>query len=343
MGGLMNGLSELLKGFNTVDRFKKEGYDYRQKEAAAQAARDQAEQQYQQQNEKYLLGQAEDVAAGQEGEYNPEEFASQIPGQVDQAKKLWMAKQLPGRVAERKSSIQYSKLLGDQTRDAQRARDAQSRLDDQQASQVELETLREKNRGMRGLTPAEQSRMNFLERQGELNRNNAVKVAGMRGAGGVGMGGGSVTGKFRVTPGMTPDQIMSELEQVDPAAAAHVRGLVGYQTDPGTFNTRTGERSYLTGIASLVDPTYDQRQYGVSAGVRKDFTSGKTAGTLTSLNTVISHMDTLGKAAEALGNTNLQDWNTLKNAASTRLGAEQVTQFNLTSTALENELATVFK
>jgi len=54
-------------------------------------------------------------------------------------------------------------------------------------------------------------------------------------------------------------------------------------------------------------------------------------------------MDTLGKAAEALGNTNLQDWNTLKNAASTRLGAEQVTQFNLTSTALENELATVFK
>ena len=137
MGGFLDGLKTLAGGWSDVRQIDKDGFDFREKRTADQAARDQELQEYQQQNEKYLLGQAEDVAAGQEGEYNPEEFASQIPGQIDQARKLWMAKQLPGRVSERKSSIAannaYYKQQQDLLKGQQREREIALRADENEA------------------------------------------------------------------------------------------------------------------------------------------------------------------------------------------------------------------
>jgi hypothetical protein len=341
MGGLMNGLSELLKGFNTVDRFKKEGFDYRQKEAAAQAARDQELQKYQQQNEDWATKAASEADIG-----SPEgtDITSLIPSQVgDTVTRSRIAARAKGAGMQSKSYLKSLDLTNRREQDAQRQRDALARLDDQQAFAVELETLREKNRSGRKLTPAELDRQKWLEGQAELNRSNARTVAGMRGTGGTGMGGGSVSGKFRARPGMSPDEIMSELEQVDPAAAAHVKGLLAYQTDPKTFNTRTGEQSYLTGIASLVDPSYDQRQYGVSAGVRKDFTYGKSADKTLSLNTVMQHLGELRKSAAPLENTFSQDFNTFRNNLRTRFGDDAVTQFDWDATAVTDEIANVFK
>lgn len=120
--------------------------------------------------------------------------------------------------------------------------------------------------------------------------------------------------------------------------------IAKYEVDPSkVFSLRGNRREQMMSYIAMNYPEYDQSQYTVKAGIRKDFTSGKAAGNIRSLNTAIGHLNSLKEAADGLQNGNVQILNRLANAYKTQTGQSAPTVFNSVKTAVAGELATTFK
>lgn len=65
--------------------------------------------------------------------------------------------------------------------------------------------------------------------------------------------------------------------------------------------------------ANLVDPNFDTVNYNARANARKDFTSGKAAGQINAINTVIGHLHDLADVGSKLDNTGYDFVNAIRN------------------------------
>lgn len=131
---------------------------------------------------------------------------------------------------------------------------------------------------------------------------------------------------------------------IDPATANLIQKVADYQIDPTKITSlKNDERQRLVSLASQYDPSYDSSSFPAKAAVIKDFTSGKSAQNVRSLNTAIAHLSALADAGGALGNTSFTPYNQLKNSISQTTGQPQVTRFNDSLNAVAGEMATVFK
>lgn len=140
--------------------------------------------------------------------------------------------------------------------------------------------------------------------------------------------------------GLYPDV----LTKLTPAEAATVKMLTNYAMPlPAGFALKAPYFQKLLGAAAQYDPTFDATQYNVRLNLKKDFTSGKAANNIKSLNTAISHLNTLNEAVKGLKNSPVQLWNQIKNSGFTGVGDPRVTKFTAAATAVESELANVFK
>lgn len=184
MGGFLEGLKALAGGWSDVKQIDKTGFDFREKRAAEQAARDQLNQKYQQDNEDWATQAATeaDLGGADEGA-----IASQLPAGVNKA--LTLAR-MKGLGLQSKSSLESTKLYNRQLLDAQKARDAQKRLDDQQAAAEELARIKEKIRANQPLSPREQAVITSNEGIAKDRNAAVVTAAATRGSGG-GRGGGA--------------------------------------------------------------------------------------------------------------------------------------------------------
>lgn len=139
------------------------------------------------------------------------------------------------------------------------------------------------------------------------------------------------------------------LDSLDPATADLVRGVAEYRIDPTKAassrnpKNEASERLKLIQLATQYDPSYDMTQFPSIAAARKDFTSGKAASNIRSLNTAMKHLDELDKAAKDLGNWQLPIANRVGNFVTRQAGGKSVTNFNSAATAVADELATLFK
>lgn len=139
----------------------------------------------------------------------------------------------------------------------------------------------------------------------------------------------------------TNEQFLSKLS---PSDASLVKKIANYEMDISKVTSLRGnERTRIAKLVSQYDPTFDMNNYAARAKVRSDFTSGKNAQNIRSLNTAVGHLDTLSKAANALENSSLILWNKIANKGLNYVGDPRVTQFNTAATAVEGELASVFK
>lgn len=131
---------------------------------------------------------------------------------------------------------------------------------------------------------------------------------------------------------------------IDPATANLIQKVADYQIDPTKITSlRNDERQRLVSLVSQYDPTYDSSSFPAKAAVIKDFTSGKSAQNVRSLNTAVAHLNALANAGGALGNTSFTPFNQIKNSISQTTGQPQVTRFNDSLNAVAGEMATVFK
>lgn len=134
------------------------------------------------------------------------------------------------------------------------------------------------------------------------------------------------------------------LKGVPANVANTVRAVVEYRIPlPGGFALRSPYWQQVLSLATAFDPSFDSTQYTARQRLRTDFTSGKSAANIRSLNTVTGHLDTLQKAAEGLDNRSLQLWNMIANKGLTATGDPRVVKFNTAANAVESELATAFK
>ena len=103
------------------------------------------------------------------------------------------------------------------------------------------------------------------------------------------------------------------------------------------------QRLAILNRAEELNPNFDITKYDARQAIRKDFASGKAATNIRSINTAVDHLEKLSDAAEALENSDLTLWNTIKNKGLETTGDPRVTRFKNAATAVESELASVFK
>lgn len=85
------------------------------------------------------------------------------------------------------------------------------------------------------------------------------------------------------------------------------RVLSGEQAIPTGAALKDPYWKGLIEVAGLVDPNFDTVNYNARNKTRQDFTSGKAAGQVNAINTVIGHLSDLAEQGGKLGNTGM-DW-----------------------------------
>jgi hypothetical protein len=135
------------------------------------------------------------------------------------------------------------------------------------------------------------------------------------------------------------------LKGIDPAEARVVKKIANYEVPlpRGGFAAKDPTWQARLKLAAAYDPTFDVTQYDARAALRKDFTSGKGAANIRSLNTVISHIGKLNDSMSALDNSSFPAYNTVANWMSTQTGDPRQNNFGMAAQAVENELSTLFK
>jgi len=149
----------------------------------------------------------------------------------------------------------------------------------------------------------------------------------------------------------TPDELAfkSGYEQyiktskTDPGVSRAVAGAMArpLQTvDPNTNNViyQTAGNAIKSGAAA---PT--SMDYAAEKGLQKDFTSGAASKNLNAFNTASAHLATLGQAAEALHNNDIQGLNRIGNEYNKQTGSPAPTNFQAVKSAVAGEVSKTFK
>jgi len=133
----------------------------------------------------------------------------------------------------------------------------------------------------------------------------------------------------------TGDEFLTTLPEED---RSFVQKLANYDIDPKTLSTRGGEREKYLRMAVQLDPTYDQKNYGMVNNAINRFGAGRQGDIVRSLNVAVEHIDTARRLGEALQNKNLQVYNQLKNFFAEQTGKPAPTGFNAVKEILADEI-----
>jgi len=134
------------------------------------------------------------------------------------------------------------------------------------------------------------------------------------------------------------------LAKLPPNIGSQVKALAdGRMAFPGGMALKTPYWQQMLQAVSQYDPNFDAVNYNARAKTRSDFTSGKNAQNIKSLNTAIGHLGTLDSQIGATASHGLTPLNYLQNAGAELTGSAGPTQFKQTATALASELTQVFR
>lgn len=150
-----------------------------------------------------------------------------------------------------------------------------------------------------------------------------------------------LTGKIEPYNAMTAptDLTDADRKRLGPLAQAVIEG----RATPGALvNARGSDKAKLSQLAAEKDPTFDLSLAPQRIAVRKDFApAGKSGQALTSLNTVIGHLDTLDQKINALDNGQITKLNSIKNYALKNVGKPEVSGFLATKGLVNAEMAKI--
>lgn len=138
------------------------------------------------------------------------------------------------------------------------------------------------------------------------------------------------------------------LSTLPPRIASQVKALAAGRTQfPGGFALKSPYWQQIISAVSQYDPNFDAVNYNARANTRKDFTSGKSADNITSLNTAMAHLDTLKGNYRKLDNSNIPALNYVANGVLSSIGNTNkqmaMTNVGADTEAVSHELAKVFR
>jgi hypothetical protein len=135
------------------------------------------------------------------------------------------------------------------------------------------------------------------------------------------------------------------LGTLPPAQQAQVKALAdGRMQFPGGFALKSPYWQQMLSAVSQYDPSFDGVNFNARASTRKDFTSGKSAQNIKSLNTAIGHLGALDSQIGGTASHSFTPLNAAENYLSSTLGGDAgPTRFSQTAGALASELTAVFR
>ncbi len=138
------------------------------------------------------------------------------------------------------------------------------------------------------------------------------------------------------------------LHQMPAPIASQVKALAeGRMTFPSGFALKSQYWQQMVSAVAQYDPSFDTVNANARAKTRADFTSGKSAQNITSMNTAMGHLESLSKAYEGLDNGSMPLVNTIENAVGGAVGNDKiqkgVADVGTKAEAVSNELAKVFR
>lgn len=156
----------------------------------------------------------------------------------------------------------------------------------------------------------------------------------------LGIGGGLTNTPTFNPNGPTGDDFIKTLPANDQPI---VRAVVNGQYPIPTGKAATSpEWQRVVQLATQADPNFDAGNYPARAAARKDFTSGPTSKTITGLNTLAHHINTLNSSIDGLDNGKYPTLNSIGNAFQSKTGDPRVNKFQVAANAVADEAAKVF-
>ena len=114
------------------------------------------------------------------------------------------------------------------------------------------------------------------------------------------------------------------LAALPPAVRNEVNAIVTGNTPPPNQNSKRGQQ--LMQLVTQADPSFDASAYGVKFAGEKSFLA-KQGPAVKSFNVLVSHFDTLDKAATALNNGDVKAFNSIGNTIAAQTGSTAPTDF----------------
>lgn len=134
------------------------------------------------------------------------------------------------------------------------------------------------------------------------------------------------------------------LKTLDPGRANMVKAIVeGRMSPPSGMSLKSPQVQGWVRDAAQYEPGFDLTKWSQRNSTVKDFASGKAAGSVTSLNTVVGHLGDLTDKVDALNNYRIPLANSVGNFVNEKTGDPRVNNFNLARNAVSDELAKVFR
>jgi hypothetical protein len=144
-----------------------------------------------------------------------------------------------------------------------------------------------------------------------------------------------------VSSGLSGDDFLKTLA---PNIATEVKAYAeGRRPFPSGMAMKTPYFQKMIELVGQYDPTFDAANFNARSKARQDFTSGASAKNINALNTVVGHLSDLSQKASALGNSNSQYYNELKNWVKTKMGDAAVPSFETVKKGVTDELTRVWR
>ena len=284
--GFLDGIRDVVGGFNAVKRIDDTGFDWREQDAAQQFARDRQVEEARQQDEDRAVNQIADAYAGAEGGQEPD--VSPLLQGIEQRRQKFMLDRARGVGKERKSALEEMKTYRDMNRQylqnsgrigaIEKTAELKAPLqDDQQAAAMErLEKT-----------------LTAREREGTLDREMARTLAEIRRSG---AGGGARKPYWNVAEKRTDFLTGEELAGVPQGTYTDI--TTGRQN--ATKSDQAGATGKLIQNVDSALTQYEKTQEGM----------GRVVPSMLSPSKAVAwdrYQSTLQSAAQMLGRKVLQD------------------------------------
>lgn len=146
-----------------------------------------------------------------------------------------------------------------------------------------------------------------------------------------------------------PGDYQSAISQLPPSMQPTVKAIIEGRETPPSPNSRAPGAQALLQAVNMVDPTYDFTNAAKRQTTAKDFASGSSANSVTSLNTLAGHLDKLDKAWAGLDNSagitpfsnSISSWTNKAESGTGQTGS--LKSFNVAKSAVSDELAKLLK
>lgn len=179
-----------------------------------------------------------------------------------------------------------------------------------------------------GIKPDEQKKFTTPDANAQLSSTTQLKTTGMNNA-----------TQLAVQKAIA-DRQDSKGGDVDQTQVENVAQLIasGRMAPLGAMAMRTPYGQAVMSRVADINPTYRAQDFGTSSKAEKDFATGKQGNAVRSFNVGLSHLDTLGQLADAMGNKDTQTINRLGNYFATQTGQEAPVKFEAAKKVVTDEI-----